>query len=70
VNSDTQAMSQPRTSTPTAREDFSDYVAHLHIHMGLQSRKLTRPMVYGGDSCDRLLQQSQASVETQASRNS
>jgi hypothetical protein len=63
-------MSQPRISTPTAREDFSDYVAHLHVHMGLQSRKLTRPMVYGGDSCDRLLQQSQASVETQASRNS
>jgi hypothetical protein len=63
-------MSQPRISTPNTREDFSDYVAHLHVHMGLQSRKLTRPMVYGGDSCDRLLQQSQASVETQASRNS
>lgn len=66
MNSQTQSMSQPLNP---ARDDFSDYVAHLHIHMGLQSRKLTRPLVYGGDSCDQLLQQTQATVEKQASRN-
>ncbi|MBE9030808.1 hypothetical protein IQ266_13815 [filamentous cyanobacterium LEGE 11480] len=65
MNSNTQPMSQPQS-----REDFSDYVAHLHVHMGLQSRKLTRPLVYGGDSCDKLLEQTQASIEKQASRNS
>jgi hypothetical protein len=57
-------------SQPNSREDFSDYVAHLHIHMGLQSRKLTRPLVYGGDSCDQLLQQTQAAEEKLTSRHS
>lgn len=57
-------------SQPNSREDFSDYVAHLQIHMGLQSRKLTRPLVHGGDSCDQLLQQTQAAEEKQTSRNS
>jgi hypothetical protein len=66
VNSHTQPLAQPLAP---ARDDFSDYVAHLHVHMGLQSRKLTRPLVYGGDSCDQLLQQTQATVEKQASRN-
>lgn len=65
MNSDRKPMSQPNS-----REDFSDYVAHLQIHMGLQSRKLTRPLVHGGDSCDQLLQQTQAAEEKQTSRNS
>ncbi len=65
MNSDMQSTSQPKL-----REDFSDYVAHLQVHMSLQSRKLTRPFVYGGDSCDQLLQESQATLEKQASRNS
>jgi hypothetical protein len=64
------------TSLPSAqavpqevyREDFSDYVAHLQLHMALHSRKLTRPLVQGGDSCDKLLQQTQATLEKQASR--
>jgi hypothetical protein len=66
VNSNAQSLS---SANPAAREDFSDYVAHLHVHMGLHSRKLTRPLVYGGDSCDRLLQETQAILEKQASRN-
>jgi hypothetical protein len=57
-------------SQPNSREDFSDYVTHLQIHMGLQSRKLTRPLVYGGDRCDQLLQQTQAAEEKQTSRHS
>jgi hypothetical protein len=65
VSLDTQSTSQPKS-----REDFSDYVAHLQLHMSLQARKLTRPLVYGGDSCDQLLQQTQAILEKQASRNS
>jgi hypothetical protein len=64
VNANPQPMPEPQF-----REDFSDYVAHLHVHMGLQSRKLTRPSVYGGDRCDQLLQQTQAQLEKQASRN-
>ncbi|NJN49505.1 MAG: hypothetical protein HC805_06730 [Alkalinema sp. RL_2_19] len=68
-------MSQPlsslqSSSRTTPREDYSDYVAHLHLHMGLQSRKLTRPLVYGGDSVDKLLEQTQASMEKHASRQS
>jgi hypothetical protein len=63
VNLDSQ-----QTDRSNQREDFSDYVAHLQLHMALQSRKLTRPFVYGGDSCDQLLQQTQATLEKQASR--
>jgi hypothetical protein len=61
--------SQPvRHEDRNVREDFSDYVAHLQLHMGLHSRRLTRPLVYGGDSCDQLLQQTQADLEKQVSR--
>jgi hypothetical protein len=60
--------SQPAQREEIIREDFSDYVAHLQLHMGLHSRRLTRPLVYGGDSCDQLLQQTQADLEKQASR--
>jgi hypothetical protein len=64
------SASQQSVNTSNQREDFSDYVAHLQLHMALQSRKLTRPLVHGGDSCDQMLQQSQALIEKQASRQS
>jgi hypothetical protein len=75
VNSDRPSHAQTGLAAPTAhsinaapREDFSDYVAHLQLHMGLHSRRLTRPLIYGGDRCDQMIQQSQADLEKQASR--
>ncbi|MEA5570919.1 hypothetical protein [Calothrix sp. UHCC 0171] len=54
------------------REDFSDYVAHLQFHMTLQARNLvpsfkpTNPTI--ADSREQLLQETQATLEKQISR--
>ena len=51
------------------REDLSEYVAHLQLHMALQARNLvpslTQQVV---DSREQLLQQTQATIEKIASR--
>lgn len=51
------------------REDLSEYVAHLQLHMALQARNLvpslTQTVV---DSREQLLQQTQATIEKLASR--
>jgi hypothetical protein len=51
------------------REDLSEYVAHLQLHMALQARNLvpslTQTVV---DSREQLLQQTQATIEKIASR--
>ena len=51
------------------REDFSEYVAHLQLHMALQARNLvptlTQTVV---DSREQLLHQTQAIFEKLASR--
>ncbi len=67
-----------RTHTaPTApREDFSEYVAHLQLHMTLQTRKLVPNMAqavhgnssHSNDSRAQLLQYTQAQIEKQVSR--
>lgn len=51
------------------REDLSEYVAQLQLHMALQARNLvpslTQTVV---DSREQLLQQTQATIEKLASR--
>ncbi len=53
---------------PSVREDFSEYVAHLQLHMTLQARNLVPALTHAGDSREQLLQQTQANFEKQVSR--
>jgi hypothetical protein len=56
---------------PVLREDFSDYVANLQLHMSLQARNLLPPLapvVPGSDTRAQLLQETQATFEKLASR--
>lgn len=55
-------------STNLLREDFSDYVANLQLHMSLQARNLLPPLTQSKDSRSQLLQESQAMFEKLASR--
>lgn len=50
------------------REDISEYVAHLQLHMALQARNLVPPLDRAADSREQLLQQTQADFEKQISR--
>lgn len=50
------------------REDFSEYVAHLQLHMTLQARNLVPPLTTASDSREQLLQQTQANFEKLVSR--
>lgn len=50
------------------REDFSEYVAHLQVHMTLQARNLVPTIDRAKDSREELLQQTQADFEKQVSR--
>lgn len=50
------------------KEDISDYVAHLQIHMSLQSRNLLPQIDQVKDSRDNLLYQTQANIEKLTSR--
>ncbi|ARV57365.1 hypothetical protein BZZ01_00840 [Nostocales cyanobacterium HT-58-2] len=52
-----------------AREDFSEYVAHLQLHMALQARNLVPPLQQSlEDSREQLLHQTQAHFEKLVSR--
>ena len=52
-----------------AREDFSEYVAHLQLHMALQARNLVPSLSKPGvDSREHLLHQTQATFEKLVSR--
>lgn len=55
-------------SNPSLREDFSEYVAHLQLHMALQSRNLVPPLTQTADSREQLLHQTQADFEKFISR--
>lgn len=58
-------------STVNSHEGLSDYVAHLQLHMALQSRNLVPHLSHDrsiGDSRSQLLQQTQADFERFASR--
>jgi len=50
------------------REDISEYVAHLQLHMTLQARNLVPTLTTAADSREQLLQQTQANFEKLVSR--
>jgi hypothetical protein len=52
----------------SAREDFSEYVAQLQLHMALQARNLVPSLTTSGDSRHALLHETQASIEKLVSR--
>lgn len=57
------------TSTNAVRDDFSEYVAHLQLHMALQARNLVPPLKQSlEDSREQLLHQTQANFEKLVSR--
>lgn len=57
-------------SASSLREDLSDYVAHLQLHMALQARNLVPSLKNSPDSREQLLQQTQATFEKHISRQS
>ena len=50
------------------REDFSEYVAHLQMHMALQAKNLVPSIKSVTNSREQLLQDTQADFEKIASR--
>jgi hypothetical protein len=67
LTSDYQSGTAARPELAT-REDFSEYVAHLQLHMTLQARNLVPPLRNGADSREQLLHQTQATFEKFISR--
>ncbi len=65
-------LQSPSVSTPNfnqpPREDFSEYVAHLQLHMALQARNLVPTLNQSSDSRHQLLHQTQADFEKFISR--
>lgn len=60
---------QHTAQNPTEREDLSEYVAHLQLHMALQARNLVPKLnTQGSDSREELLRQTQADFEKFVSR--
>jgi len=60
---------QSKELSSAAREDFSEYVAHLQLHMALQARNLVPTLNQTlEDSRKDLLHQAQATFEKLASR--
>jgi hypothetical protein len=55
-------------SQQSPREDFSEYVAHLQLHMALQARNLVPSLTSTADSRQALLHETQASCEKMISR--
>jgi hypothetical protein len=55
-------------SNPSNREDLSEYVAHLQLHMALQARNLVPALTTAADSREALLHQTQADFEKFVSR--
>ncbi len=60
--------SLPLELQKSAKEDVSDYVAHLQVHMSLQARNLLPGIEQMKQSRDSLLYQTQAQVEKITSR--
>lgn len=54
--------------TQSMKDDVRDYVAHLQLHMSLQSRNLLPSMNQVKDSRNNLLYQTQATIEKHTSR--
>ena len=64
---ETQATGQDRE---IFREDISEYVAQLQLHMALQARNLVPTLTDVKSSRQQMLQEAQAVVEKLASRQS
>jgi uncharacterized membrane-anchored protein YhcB (DUF1043 family) len=54
---------------PEMREDIREYVAQLQLHMALQARNLVPSLTNTKDSREKLLQDTQATIEKIVSRN-
>jgi uncharacterized membrane-anchored protein YhcB (DUF1043 family) len=54
---------------PAMREDIREYVAQLQLHMALQARNLVPSLTNTKDSREKLLQDTQATIEKIVSRN-
>ena len=54
----------------TFREDISEYVAQLQLHMALQARNLVPTLTEVSNSRHQLLRETQATIEKLASRQS
>lgn len=62
-------MQSEELQNDLVREDFSEYVAHLQLHMALQARNLVPHLSQGVvDSREELLHQTQANFEKLISR--
>lgn len=59
---------EAQQSTKYFREDISEYVAHLQLHMALQARNLVPSITQASDSREQLLQKTQADFEKMVSR--
>ena len=70
ANFDPMAAQRFSESLPSQSksEDFSNYVAHLQLHMSLQARNLVPRMSQPQDSRTAMLQETQALCEKQISR--
>ncbi len=55
-------------ATIASRDAFSDYVAHLQLHMTLQARNLVPSLNAKSDRRETLLHQTQANFEKMVSR--
>ncbi len=63
-------MQFPETEQQVFREDISEYVAQLQLHMALQARNLVPTLTDVTDSREQMLQETQAIIEKLASRQS
>jgi hypothetical protein len=59
-----------RSTDKFSREDISEYVAELQLHMTLHARNLVPNLTEVSDSREQLLQETQANVEKLVSRQS
>ncbi|WP_013323492.1 hypothetical protein [Gloeothece verrucosa] len=57
-----------QTNNEIFREDISEYVAQLQLHMALQARNLVPSLTHTHDSRQQLLQETQANIEKLVSR--
>ncbi len=61
-------LNSNQSPTASCREDISEYVAHLQLHMTLQARNLVPTLTTAIDSRQELLQETQAHFEKLVSR--
>lgn len=57
-----------QTNNEMFREDISEYVAQLQLHMALQARNLVPNLTHTRDSRQQLLHETQANIEKLVSR--